>query len=56
MKIIEEVVHLTSIRNASRVIKRVLPLTSFIMNLPRPTQEKPSLMSFTEVREMFGKV
>ncbi|XP_065212078.1 uncharacterized protein LOC135839798 [Planococcus citri] len=55
MRVLEGDVQLISIRNASRVTRRVLPLTAFLMNLPPPSDEKPSLMSFSEVCAMFGK-
>lgn len=56
MRVLEDDVQLITIRNASRVTRRVLPLTAFLMNLPPPIEKKPSLMSFSEVCAMFGKV
>lgn len=43
-------------RPASSIPKKVLPLSSLIMNLPSAQNKHPSLLSFPQVKNLFGKV
>lgn len=43
-------------RPASSIPKKVLPLSALIMNLPSAQNKNPSLLSFNQVKTLFGKV
>lgn len=56
MKAVGDPGWLVTHRTASSIPKKALPLTALIMNLP-PTQNKnPSLLNFSQVKTLFGKV
>lgn len=43
-------------RTASSIPKRVLPLSALIMNFSSAQNKNPSLLSFNQVKTLFGKV
>jgi len=56
MKAVGEPGWLVTHRTASSIPKRVLPLSALIMNFPSIQNKNPSLLSFTQVKILFGKV
>lgn len=56
MKAVGEPGWLVTHRTASSIPKKVLPLSALIMNLPSPRNKNPSLLSFNQVENLFGKV
>jgi len=56
MKAVGEPGWLVTHRTASSIPKRVLPLSALIMNFPSTQNKNPSLLSFTQVKSLFGKV
>lgn len=56
MKAVGEPGWLVTHRPASSIPKKVLPLTALIMNFPSMQNKNPSLLSFDQVKTLFGKV
>jgi len=56
MKAVGEPGWLVTHRPASSIPKKVLPLTALITNFPSMQNKKPSLLSFDQVKILFGKV
>ncbi|KAK7593143.1 hypothetical protein V9T40_007895 [Parthenolecanium corni] len=48
-------VYLTVIRNSSRIPRPLMPLTALILNLLPPSDERPCVLSFNEVNNLFYK-
>ncbi|CAI6365846.1 unnamed protein product [Macrosiphum euphorbiae] len=55
MKAVGEPGWLVTHRPASSIPKKVLPLTALIMNFPSMQNKNPSLLSFDQVKTLFGK-
>lgn len=56
MRAIGEPGWLITLRPASSIPKKVLPLSALIMNFPPVQNKHPSLLSFNQVKILFGKV
>jgi len=56
MKAVGEPGWLVTHRTASSIPKKVLPLSALIMNFPSAQNKNPSLLSFNQVKTLFGKV
>jgi len=56
MKAVGEPGWLVTHRTASSIPKKVLPLSALILNLPSVQNKNPSLLSFDQVKTLFGKV
>lgn len=56
MKAVGEPGWIVTHRPASSIPKKVLPLSALIMNLPPAQNKNPNLLSFNQVKTLFGKV
>lgn len=56
MKTVGEPGWLVTHRTASSIPKKVLPLSALILNFPSNQNKNPSLLTFNEVKILFGKV
>lgn len=56
MKAVGEPGWIVTHRPASSIPKKVLPLSALIMNLPSAQNKNLSLLSFSQVKTLFGKV
>lgn len=56
MKAVGEPGWLVTHRTASSIPKKVLPLSALLMNFPPMQNKNPSLLSFDQVKILFGKV
>lgn len=56
MRAVGEPGWLVTHRPATSIPKKVLPLSALIMNLPSAQGKNPSLLSFNQVKTLFGKV
>lgn len=56
MRAVGEPGWLITLRPASSIPKKVLPLSALIMNFPTAQNKRPSLLSFNQVKILFGKV
>lgn len=56
MKVTGEPGWLVTHRPASLIHKNILPLSALIMNFPMIQNKNPSLLSFNQVKSLFGKV
>lgn len=56
MKVTGEPGWLITHRPASSIHKKILPLSALIMNFPMIQNKNPSLLSFNQVKSLFGKV